>query len=258
MTTNRSRQNLIDLFFELVRTDFVLRYRNSILGVVWVLLKPFLLYFILLVVFSWFFKGHDSYYRYNLFSGIIIFSFFSESTQRGVVSLWEKASILLKVNFPKELMIYTSVVNSLISFFASFTVYFLFWQITKPTETVIHLSYFLLQLLILACLVTGLNFFLSLAYIFFRDLSEIWEILLRLIFYSAPIIYPYNSVPENFRALIALNPVASVIIESRKALIGAGDFAWGYTFFSLAAAVLVLIIGRSFFYLKIKYVAEKF
>jgi len=96
MAKTEIQNNTVDLFYELVRTDFVLRYRNSVLGFGWVLLKPFLLFTVLLVVFSWFFQARDPHYRYNLLLGVLIYSYFSESTQRGVVSLFEKASIILR------------------------------------------------------------------------------------------------------------------------------------------------------------------
>jgi ABC-type polysaccharide/polyol phosphate export permease len=257
MTAKRPN-NTIDLFYELVRTDFVLRYRNSVLGFVWVLLKPFLLFLILVIVFSWVFKSHDPYYRYNLLLGVIIFSYFSESTQRGVISLWEKSSIILKVNFPKALTIYTSVFNSLISFFASLVVYVFFWLITKPVETTINLPYFLLQIFILTCLIAGLNFFLSIGYIFLRDLSSIWEILARLLFYASPIIYPASLVPNRFSFFYFLNPLATIITESRKALITGEAFSWQRTVIALAIALTVLFFGRYFFNAKVKYVAERF
>lgn len=250
--------NTFDLFYELVRTDFIVRYRNSVLGFVWVLLKPFLLFSVLLVVFSWFFKGSDPYYRYNLLLGVIIFSYFSESTQRGVICLWEKSSVILKVNFPKILTIYTSVVNSFISFFASIAVYFLFWLITRPATVSIDFSYFFLQILILTFLIAGLNFFLSIGYIFYRDLGSIWEILVRLLFYATPIIYPATMIPEQYRLFFWLNPIATVIKESRKAIINGENYSWGQTLAAVAIASALFVLGYIYFKKKVKYVAERF
>ncbi len=258
MAKTEIQNNTVDLFYELVRTDFVLRYRNSVLGFGWVLLKPFLLFTVLLVVFSWFFQARDPHYRYNLLLGVLIYSYFSESTQRGVVSLFEKASIILKVNFPKVLTIYTSVFNSFISFLASFLVYLVFWIFTKPAGTIFDPSYFLLQIFSLTCLIAGLNFFLSIAFIFLRDLASIWEVLLRLLFYATPIIYPTGIIPDRFKLFFFLNPIAGIITESRKAIIGGGSYSWSQTIFTMIISLLVLFAGYRFFNSKVKYVAERF
>ena len=257
MAQTKIKKNTVDLFYELTRTDFVMRYQNSVLGFAWVLLRPFLLFLILVFVFSWFFNSHDPNYRYNLLLGVIIFSYFSEATNRGIVSLKEKSAIILKVNFPKTLAIYTSVVNSFISFFFSFLVFLLFWLLTKPVTTSINLPYFLIQIFSLSCLIAGLNFFIGIIYINLRDLSSIWELLLRLLFYGTPIIYPLSSIPAQYKKIFLLNPLAVIISESRKALINGEMFSWGQTIYALLLALMILLFGFHFFRKNIKFIAEK-
>lgn len=235
-----------------------MRYHNSALGFIWVLLKPFLLFLIIVFVFSWFFKANDPHYRYNLLLGIIIYSYFSEATKRGVICLQEKSSIILKVNFPKVLAIYTSVVNSFISFFASFLVYLIFWLFTKSSASAILFPYFFLQILSLTSLITGLNFFLSIIYPSLRDLLSIWEVLLRLLFYFTPIIYPLSLIPDRFINIFLLNPLAVIVNESRKALITGEIASWPHTIYVFLLSITVLILGTYFFKKNVKSVAEKF
>lgn len=258
MNKERLKGNNWDLFYELVRTDFVMRYHNSVLGFVWVLLKPLLLFLILMVVFSWFFNNQDPYYKLNLLLGIIIYSYFQEAVLRGVTCLYEKSSIILKVNFPKILAISTSVVNSFISFFFSFLVFLIFWLWMKPTGSLSFLPYFGLQILGLTGLILGINFFVSIIYIKIRDLLSISEILLRLIFYLTPIIYPLSIIPDRLRPILLLNPLAIFITQSQNVLVSNSGLSWPLTFYSLTVAAVFLLAGFSWFRKNIKSVAENF
>src|SRR3989344_5703318 len=118
MSKSIFKGNRWDLFYELVRTDFVMRYHNSVLGFIWVLLRPFLLYLIIVTVFSFLFKSHDPNYQLNLLLGLLLYNYFAESTLRGVTSLYDRSSVILKINFPRIVAVYTSVANSFISFLA--------------------------------------------------------------------------------------------------------------------------------------------
>lgn len=256
MKNTKPKNNTFDLFYELVRTDFVMRYHNSALGFIWVLLKPLLLFSIIVFIFSWFFKSKDPYYRYNLLLGIILFSYLSEATQRGIVCLYEKSKIILKVNFPKVLAIYTSVFNSFISFFFSFLAYLIFWLFTKDSRTPVLLPYFFLQVLSLTGLIIGLNFFISIIYPKLRDLLSIWEIMLRLLFYFTPIIYPITMIPDQYKKLFLLNPLAIIISESRKALITGEALSWPHTIYVFLTSMAILILGHYYFKKNVKSVAE--
>ena len=100
MSKSAFKGNHLDLFYELVRTDFVMRYHNSVLGFIWVLLKPFLLFLIIVTVFSFLFKNQDPHYQLNLLLGLLLYNYFSESTLRGITCLSERSSVILKVTFP--------------------------------------------------------------------------------------------------------------------------------------------------------------
>ena len=258
MSKPKFRGNTWDLFYELVRTDFIIRYHNSVLGFIWVLLKPFLIFSILVVVFSWVFKSQDQFYHLNLLLGLLLYSYFAESTLRGVTSLTEKSTIILKVNFPKIIAILTSVVNSFISFFFGFLVFLLFWFWSKPIDSLSNLPYFLLLIIIFTNIIIGLNFFLSIVYTKLRDLFSIWEVLLQLIFYSSPIIYPLTLVPDKFKSLFLLNPLSIIITESQKALITGKAFSWAHLNYALVASIFLSISGYLFFQKNIKRIAENF
>lgn len=258
MAKLKIRGNTADLFYELVRTDFVLRYHNSILGFVWVLLKPFLIFGILLMVFSAVFKIQDNDYPLNLLLGLLLYSYFSEATLRGIVSLTEKSSIILKVSFPKTIAIFTSVVNSFISFFFGFLVFIGFWLWREPNGTLLGIPGFLLLVAVLTALIIGVNFFLSIIYTKLRDLLSIWEVWLQLMLYLCPIIYPLSLVPDRYQSVFLLNPLAAIISQAQKLLIAGGGLDWRLTGQAALMAVIVLVSGWGFFRQEVKKITENF
>lgn len=253
----RKLNNYWDLFYELVRTDFVMRYNNSVLGFLWVLLKPFLLYIIIMLVFSLLFKNHDSNYQLNLLLGLLLYNYFSESTLRGVTSLHDRSSVILKVNFPKIIAIYTSVANSLISFLAGFLIFLGFWLWRRPAISLLDLGYFFFFMIILSLLILSLNLFTGIIYTKLRDFLSVWEVVLQLIFWGTPIVYPFSILPETLQKIMLLNPLAVIISQSRIALIG-GTYNWPVIIYALCFSLLFLLIGFRFFSKEIKKVAENF
>lgn len=258
MIKPKLRGNTADLFYELVRTDFVLRYHNSLLGFVWVLLKPFLIFGILFIVFSAVFKIRDNNYPFNLLLGLLLYSYFSEATLRGIVSLTEKSSIILKVSFPKTIAIFTSVVNSFISFFFGFLVFVGFWLWREPAGSLLRIPEFLLLIVVLTALIIGINFFLSIVYTKIKDLLSIWEVWLQLLLYICPIIYPLSLVPERYQPLFLVNPLAAIISQAQKLLITGVGLDWQLVGQTGLITGVVLISGWLFFRREVKKITENF
>lgn len=251
-------RNHWDLFYELVRTDFVMRYHNSILGFIWVLLKPFLLYLIIVWVFSFIFKNQDSNYQLNLLLGMLLYNYFSESTLRGITSLHDRSSVILKVNFPKIIAVYTSVANSLISFLAGLAVFFGFWFWSKPLDSLAGLGYFSLMVLILSAIILAINLCTGIIYTRLKDFLSVWEVLLQIIFWSTPIVYPVSVLPAALKKISFLNPLTLIIDQSRTALVGGGDYNWPAVVYIAGLAAVMLLAGYHFFSKEIKKVAESF
>lgn len=247
-----------DLFFELVRTDFKVRYNNSILGFLWVLLKPFLIFSIIFLVFSFFFKSQDPNYYLNLLLGILLFSYFSEGTVRGLTSLTDKSNIILKINFPRFIAVLAPIVNSLINFIAGFFVFLIFWITSNAPLSIFGLVYFLGLVILLSLFIIGFTLFGSILYIKLRDLYSIWEVALQLLFYATPIIYPLNFIPGSLQRLILLNPLATIIIEGRSALINPTPTHYKALIYSIIITAILIILGYLFFKKNIRRVAEYF
>lgn len=212
----------MNLLAEMVRTDFKLRYQNSALGYLWSLLKPLFLFTILYIVFTMILGIGENIPAYGVYKliGVLLWSFFSESTNRSVTSITGKSSLIRKISIPKYLVVLASVLNSFANFLLSGIIIIVF-MIAVP-EVQVTWSMMPLMILLVAQLfviATSISFILSAMYVKFRDISYIWEVIAQALFYGSGVIFPLQLAPEAIRGLLLLNPVAQIIHDIRRILV---------------------------------------
>jgi len=173
------RRNYLFLMFVIALTDFKIKYDNSVLGYMWSLLKPLLMFGTLYIVFSVFVRWQMENYKLYLFLGIILWNFLSEVTLNSMVLLESKASIVKKVFFPRWIIIIASSITSLLTLLLNICVFFIFFILSDAhlQKTVLLLPVFLAELYIL---VVGLAFLLCSFFPKFRDVHHIWEVFVQL------------------------------------------------------------------------------
>lgn len=251
------RNNRIDLLNELVRTSFKLKYNGSFLGFLWVIAKPFLQFLILYIVFSAN-KNTIKNYTIYLLVGLVLFTFFQESVMLGINSLREKAHIILKVNFDKTLVIYSSITLAIINMVVNFLIIFVF-ILFNPLETNPIAALYALSVIVISALaLTSISFFTSIISIRIRDLQHITEVAMQLLFYASAIFFSIEIVPEKFRFLIELNPIYIVIDTVRHALISGEIININKIIVVTILTAIVGISGYIFFRHRITKVAEYF
>ncbi|MBI2587687.1 ABC transporter permease [Candidatus Azambacteria bacterium] len=233
-------RRIAELLSAFIRSDFALRYRDSLLGFLWVLVKPFLLFLILFVVFSRLFGAQDPQYTLKLLLGILLFSYFSEGTSRGLSSLVERAEVLTRIHFPRGIAVGSPVVSSFLNFLAAFAVFFLvrFFLAPEVPVSLLGVGYFFGLVILLTFFILGISFFASILFVRFRDLGIIWDLALQLLFFATPILYPLEFLPARLRDVALWNPLAVVILESKSALI-AGSFLGA---FPVGLAILIALV----------------
>ncbi len=217
-----NRKNRI-LLRELVITDFKLRYQGSVLGYLWSLLKPMLLFAILYVVFVKFLKIGSSieHYPVYLLLGIVMWTFFTEATAQGMSAIVGRGDLIRKINFPKYIIVISGTISALINLLLNLLVVFIFMLLNGVR---IRWSILLLPLSIAELYVFSLAvaFLLSAVYVKFRDISHLWEVFLQGAFYATPILYPIQTIMAQSSVaakLLMLNPVAQIIQDARYAAI---------------------------------------
>lgn len=214
-------RRLLHLTRLLAVTDFRLRFFGSVLGYVWQVMHPLLLFGVLYVVFTQVIRigGDVAFYPVALLSGIVLFVFLSESTNQSVQSMVDREPIVRKIQFPRLAVPLSVVMTALLRLGLNLLVVVVFLLASGGS---VRLSWLELPVLVvlLTVLATGAAALLSALYVHFRDVKPIWEVTLQVLFYGSPIFYPVDVIPsDTLRELILLNPFAAIIQEFRHAVI---------------------------------------
>lgn len=253
------------LLRELVKTDFKLRYQGSVLGYVWSLLRPLLLFAILYVVFGVFLKakGNIPHYPVYLLLGIVLWNYFAEVTSGGVGAIVGKGDLLRKINFPKYVIILAGSFSAFINLVLNFVVIAILMVATHVDVSwrALLILPLIAELFIFAI---ALAFFLSALFVKFRDVSYIWEVVMQAAFYATPILYPLSLIPHKAAEVLMLNPMAQIIQDARYALVTPrtqtmysvyGHRVWVWTI-PIMATLIVALLSASYFRRQSKHFAE--
>jgi len=260
MNSSLVSQNNWDLLVELVKTNFKMRYQNSILGVIWVLIKPYATFVVLYFVWTRITTVVIPNYQLYLLLGIIMYTFFNELIVLGQMSLLEKANIILKVNFPRQIAVLSNLISALINLGINLVFFFIIALVSNLGITPLGLVYLLVIIFIIFIGSLGISFFSSILTIRYRDLKNIIELGLFLLYWATPIFYILNTnvVSGSTSDLIALNPLGVIINQSRAALNIYGTINLTVMAGYFLAAVVLFILGWSFFNANIKKITEHF
>jgi ABC-2 type transport system permease protein len=214
-------RRLLRLTRILAITDFRLRFFGSVLGYLWQVMHPLLLFGVLYVVFTEIVPlgGEARYYGVAMLAGIVLFVFLSEATSQSVQSLVEREPIVRKIQFPRLAVPLAVVLTALFRLGLNLLVVVVFLFAAGGG---VRLSWLELPLIValLILLAAGLATLLSALYVHFRDIKPIWDVILQVLFYASPIFYTIDIITnETARELLMLNPFAAILQQLRHAVI---------------------------------------
>ena len=236
-------RNLID---ELVVRDIKKKYRRSVLGLVWSLLNPLLMMIITAMVFSTLFRFDIQNYALYLLTGQIIFTFYAEATNFAMGSILENGSLIKKVYIPKYLFPISRVASSGVNLLLTIPAMLIIMLITGAVFSW-HLILFVVPLLLLFFFALGIGLILSAMSVYFRDMFHLYGVLLTALNYATPIFYPAKIIPEEYRFLIDLNPLAYYLQLFRQVVYENQLPSLHLTLICLGISIMALIIGTLVF-----------
>jgi ABC-2 type transport system permease protein len=206
----------------LTTTEFKLRYFGSVLGYLWTLLRPLMLFGVLYLVFTHVVRFGDAvpHYPVVLLAAIVVFNYFSEATSGGLMSLVARENLLRKVSFPRAAVPISVSMTAAANLALGVLVVFVF-AVIDGVDPGIGWPGFLACVLGVILFATALAVLLSVLYVRYRDVQPIWEVALQLLFWGTPIIYtiPIADVSQSVNKLIMLNPLAVLIQQGRHWLV---------------------------------------
>lgn len=253
-------QNKVDLLVELVKTSFKMRYQNSALGILWVLIKPYSQFLVQYIIWTRITNFQIPNYQIYLLLGIVMYTFFNELIILGQMSLLDRAHIILKVNFPRQIAIFSALLSALINLAINMVFFLIIAVLNKVTITPLSILYFLFLTLIIFIFGVGVSFFTSIATIKLRDLKNVFELGLFLLQWLTPIFYSVSSgfVSGSVSDYIAANPIGIVINQGRAAFGITGQINFQLMFAYLLGSILIFVLGWVYFNKKVKQIAEYF
>jgi lipopolysaccharide transport system permease protein len=196
------------------------RYRQSFLGILWAVAQPLALVLIFSIVFGWFIPIDTGGHPYVLFSlvALVPWTFFAVSLTDMVGSLVDNMQLVSKIYFPREILPMAALLARSVDFVVSagiVVVLLLFFQV----PIFVGWLYLPLIVLIQVTLMLGLGLFGAAVNVFYRDVKHILDLVVRVLLYASPIIYPVSMVPEHLRSVYFLNPMAGIITAYRDVLL---------------------------------------
>lgn len=261
-----NKRNLV-LLKELTKTDFKLRYQGSVLGYLWALLRPLLMFAILYIVFAKLLRFGDEipHYPVYLLTGTVLWSFFTECSQQGIQAMISRGDLIRKISFPKYIVTVSTTLTAVINLLINLAVVIIFALINgvTPSWSWLLVLPLILELYLLAL---GIAFLLGSINVKYRDIGSIWEVLIQALFYAVPIIYPISMVAatSTFAAkVILLNPIAQVLQDIRWSLITpvsvttSGFVGVWAELLAIGLAIIVFIIGALIFRKRSRFFAEE-
>ena len=211
-------------FFELLYlisvTEFKKTYFGTVLGYVWSLVRPLILFAVLLFVFTQIFRIGSQVPNYPvlLLFNIVLFSFFQEATNTAVTSVVGNEGIVRKTQFPRLVIPMATVLTSLFNLGVNLVAVLIFMLAFEVSPTWTWL-FFPVVVAILFVLTAAISMLVSSLYVRYRDVAIMWSVAVTALFYGTPVLYPFEIVPERFRDILIINPLTPLFAQARKWII---------------------------------------
>lgn len=238
-----------ELFYIFSWRDIKVRYKQTVLGILWVLLQPLLSMVIFTVFFGNFAKIPSDGLPYPVFVliGLVFWGFFSGALSRASTAFIDNENLVKKVYFPREILPFSTVVTAFIDFLVALVMFFIVALVYHVSFNLAFFGMILLGVVITVLTSSGLGLLVASINIKYRDVRYIIPYFLQLMIFVTPVIYPLSIVRPSFQFILALNPMAGVINSLRSTLVSGNVADPTHLIVSLIAAFVILIIGMIYF-----------
>jgi lipopolysaccharide transport system permease protein len=249
-----------ELLWQMVGREVKARYKQSILGYFWVILNPLAQMLVMSFAFSIILRiptnsSSNIPYSVFLFVALLPWNLFSTSLISSASSLVNASSLITKVYFPRTILVLSAMIAKIVDFLFALiilVIYMIIYQIPISFNILWIIPIFIIQQLF----TLGVSLFLSASNLLYRDIQYLLNLVLTLWFYVTPVIYPADIVPQQFKILFQLNPMAVIINAYRQTILGGNGPNLTSLFIALILSLLTLLLGFSYFKTREKIFAD--
>ncbi|WP_084790392.1 ABC transporter permease [Methanosphaera sp. WGK6] len=234
------------LLSELVRRDVKIKYRKSVLGILWSFLDPLLMMIVLTIVFSTLFHRVQNYPVFYL-TGFLAYQFFRSGSSMAMKSMVNSSSIWKNIYVPKYIYALSSVLSNFITFLLSLVILFVIMLVLHVKFTV-FIIFTSLPILALILMTFGAGLIMGTLNVFFRDIEHLYSVFMMLLMYGMPLFYPEDIVPAAFRFIQTYNPLYQVIVCLRDCFLYGQLYPMYPLIYAMVSGVILVIIGLLLLY----------
>lgn len=239
------------LLSQLVIRDFKVKYKRSVLGVLWSVLYPLLMMMVMAIIFSNVFKFNMEGVNYlvYLMCGLVVFNYFSEATNNAMGSIFGNSALLNKVYIPKYIFPVAKClfvgINFLFSLIPLLLIIIFSGNPAEGTKCAFNVYYLLLPFIYVCMFMftLGVGYILATVSVFLRDMVYIWGILLTILNYFTPLFYQLSMLPQEMQMIFKLNPLYIYINATREIILYSTMPTPLYLFACFGSAFIMLLVG---------------
>ena len=238
--------NKLERIWVLAKTDFIERYYGTRVGIIWALINPFFQLMIYYFVFTLIFVVRIENFALYVFSGLIPWMFFAESTTKGLSLLGKYKAILENIKMKKIDLYYSSMISTFLSLTFNFSIYILF-SFFFNVHYNWNLLYVPLIIINLGIIILSIQLILGVIYIYLRDINHLWDMALLLLFWASPIFYSKELIIEKIPILFYLNPLTGIFVNLRDALLYAHNPDFHLLYYDFGISLVLLLASTIIF-----------
>ncbi|NMB57354.1 ABC transporter permease [Candidatus Beckwithbacteria bacterium] len=233
-----------ELLKNLVKREIAQRYKQSILGYAWIILNPLFQLVVMSFVFGVILKVSSLNVPFIIFLSVALlpWNFFATSLSTSSGVLVNSSSLITKIYFPREILVYANMFAKLIDFALSLLILIVFFLIFKIPFT-IYFFWFIPILIVQIIFTTGLSLITSAFNLFYRDIQYLLNLILILWMYLTPVMYPVELIPNKYRFIFKFNPMAVIVNAYRQILLGKSEPNLGSLSIALFISIFIFIFG---------------
>lgn len=236
----------IDLILLLTKKEFALKYKRTVLGIFWSLLNPIISAIVFFIAFKIFMRFQIENYTFFLLSALFPWNWFSSSVIISARSLVDNVTLIKKVIFPRHYLVASVLLSQLVHLLFSIPILLFFSYTNAQGPSLLWLVGIPLLILIQLSFTFGFSLIVAICNTYFRDIEYLVGVVMNLIFWMTPIIYPMSSIPAKFHSVFLLNPLTSLMFAWRE-LFFKNRVMWDMLAIALCMAALALFLGLFIF-----------
>ena len=234
--------NKFERIWILAKTDFIERYYGTRMGIFWALINPFFQLMVYYFVFTILFAVEIENFALYVFSGLILWMFFSESTTKGLFLLSKYKSIIENINIKKIDLYYSSLISTSLSLSFNLLIYIIF-SLFFNVHYNFNVLYAPILLINLGIFILSVQLLLGVIHIYLRDINHLWDMALIILFWASPVFYSKELIMTKLPIIFHINPLAGIFVNLRETLLYGSPPIMHLFIYDLAISIILLLIS---------------